>query len=99
MHEVANVDLEETNQPTEIFYQTNNIYPMELANYETTPANIHQDNGASPPQSTQTYSPHSPLAYTSVAPVDPLPHPCDQARYAAHLACAENLPEVFLKGD
>ena len=96
MHEVANVDLEETNQPTEIFYQTNNIYPMELANYETTPANIHQDNGASPPHSTQTSSPHSPLAYTSVAPDEPPLHPRVDT---ACLTRTEDHPEVRLKAD
>ena len=40
-------------QPTDIFTQTDEVDPMEISYYETTPAGKHQYKGSTPPHETQ----------------------------------------------
>ena len=97
MHKDTKVDIDGIDQPTEIFNQTNELNPTDTSNNKTTLAKNHQDNGAMPPLGTQPPSLHSLLAYTLVTTDKPLPCPCVESGYAAHLARKEDLPEVCIK--
>ena len=77
-----------------LFIHTNELKIMDIANAETNTTEYHQDNGATPLLGTQTYSPHSPLTYTSVAPAEPPPRPLIESRDADALACVGYLLNV-----
>ena len=99
MHGVAEVDIYEITQPTELFSHPNKLNPMDLANNKTTPAENHQDNGTSPPHGTQPSSLHSPLIDSLVALDEPPLRPCAEAVNAARLANTSYHPEVRPNSD
>ena len=99
MHKVAEVNLEEITQPTELFNQPDDLNPTEIAGIEITPDENHQENGASPSHITQPSSPHSPLTDASVAPYEHLLRPCIDVK---NIICPESMadhPEVIFKAD
>ena len=53
MYEVEEDELDEINQPTELFTKPGKLDPTKLKDNETTPSKNHQDNGASLTHSTQ----------------------------------------------
>ena len=97
MHEVALVDIEEFNYPTELSTHPNKVKPTVIANEKTIRPENHQDNVASPPYGTQPSLMHSPLADASVASEPPPLRPRIYARDAARLASSDNHPKVRLK--
>ena len=97
MYEVAEVNIEDFSQPTELFTQPDKVDPTEIANDDTTPAETYQDNGTMPTHGTQPSSPHSPLTYASVDLEPPLLRPCVDDGAVACLASTTELPKVRLK--
>ena len=98
MNEVSVREISDISRLTALFYNTNKIKMTELADAETNPTGNLQDNGATPPVTTQTSSTHSPLEDTFVAPAKPPSHPHVEYGDADLQGCAGDLPDVHILG-
>ena len=98
MQEVAEDNIDDTTQPTDLLTHPNELDPMELSEDGTTLDKNHQNNGSSPSYVIQPSLPKSPLKDASVATDEPPPRPCVEARDATRLSIMEDLPEVLFKG-
>ena len=99
MQEVAEDNIDDITQPTDLFTHPNELDPTELAKDGTTLDENHQNNGAFPPYVIQPSLPNSPLKDASVATDEPPPRPCVEDSNATRLSIMEDLPEVLFKGD
>ena len=97
MNEVAEDNLDEITQPTELLTHPDEINPTELTDDDTTPDENDQYNGSLTPHVTQPSLPNSPLTDSSVAKDNPMPLPCVEVSDATHIVITENTPKVRLK--
>ena len=98
MYQVLEGDLDPISQPTVILSHTNDLKIKELTNTETDPPYNHQDNGSTPPVSTQTSLPQSPPEEILVASAKPLQRPHVEDGDAALQDRNGDLPYVRLLG-
>ena len=98
MQEVAEDNIDDITQPTDLFTHPDELDPTELAEDGTNLDENHQNNGASPPYVIQPSLPNSPLKGASVAKYEPPPRPCVEDRYATCLSIMEDLSKVLFKG-
>ena len=98
MYNVSEGDIDAITQPTVILSHTNDLKIKELTNTETDPPYNHQDNGSTPPVSTQTSLPQSPPEEILVASAKPLQRPHVEDGDAALQDRNGDLPYVRLLG-
>ena len=77
--------------------QPNELNSTEIANDETTSAENHEYNGASPPHGTIPSLPQSPLTYASIATDEPLTRPLVEDGNDSQIAYMADHPKVHPK--
>ena len=97
MHEVIEDELDDITQPIMLFTPPNKRDPMELVNYETTPAENHQDNVSFPLHCTRPYLLHSTLIDALFATYEPPLYPHVDTSNDNGLASMADHPEVRFK--
>ena len=97
MHEVVEGYIDKITCPMHISNQPNELNSTEIANDETTSAENHEYNGASPPHGTIPSLPQSPLTYASIATDEPLTRPLVEAGNDSQIAYMADHPKVHPK--
>ena len=98
MQEVAEDNIDDITQPTDLFIHPNQLDPTELDEDGTTLEENHQNNGASLPHVIQPSLPNSPLKDASVATDEPSPRPYVEDSDTTRLSITEDLSEVRFRG-
>ena len=97
MQEVAEDNIDDITQPTDLFNHPDKLDPRELAEDGTTLDENHQTNGDSPTYVIQPSLSNSPLKDASFSTDEPLPRPCVEDSDVTRLSIMEDLPEVLFK--